>query len=202
MGTGNAAHQIYLDNYYMDIYEVTNAAYKLCVDGGKCDPPSDTNKYNNSTYAQHPVVYVDWNMARTYCEWRGARLPTEGEWEKAARGTDGRTYPWGEGIDCNKSNYSYNCAKNTTPVGSYESGKSPYGLYDMAGNVLEWTSSFYKSYPYVYNDGREDLNASGSRALRGGSWDGIDYVACASNRDRLDPSSVNVNIGFRCARSP
>ncbi len=140
-------HEVYLDDYYMDIYEVTNAEYKTCVDDGICKLPSSTDKYRDSKYAEHPVVYEDWNMAQNYCEWRGARLPTEAEWEKAASGTVGRTYPWGEDISCDKANL-YGCKFDTDPVGSYASGKSPYGIQDMAGNVLEWVSSLYKPYPY------------------------------------------------------
>lgn len=146
-------HEVYLDAYYMDIYEVTNSAYKLCADTGICEKPTKSERYTLSTYAQYPVVFVNWDMAKTYCEWRGGRLPTEAEWEKAARGTDGRTYPWGEVFDCanlNCSTYSFVKERNNPgwndginfepPVGNYESGKSPYGMYDMAGNVMEWVN--------------------------------------------------------------
>ncbi len=135
-------HTIFLDGFYMDMYEVTSALYAACVDVGGCTPPQNTGSYadsdyfRNSVYLHFPVIYVDWNQANTYCQWRGARLPTEAEWEKAARGTDERTCPWGEGIDCSKANFGV-CKVNTTAVGSYESGKSPYGMYDMAGNVWE-----------------------------------------------------------------
>jgi len=137
-------HQVYLDTYYIDKYEVTNVLYKVCVDAGVCNQPTTTSDYNNSQYVLHPVVYVNWNMAKEYCEWRDARLPTEAEWEKAARGTDGRTYPWGEGIDDTFANYNQNVG-DTTAVGDYPEGESPYGAYDMAGNVWEWVADLYDS---------------------------------------------------------
>jgi len=123
-------HTVYLDTFYMDAYEVTNAHYKACVDAGGCTPPqklgSSTHSiyYGNSNFDYYPVIYVNWNQAKAYCEWRGANLPTEAQLEKAARGIDERTRPWGEGIDCNKANY-FGCVGDTTKVGSYEGGKSP-----------------------------------------------------------------------------
>jgi formylglycine-generating enzyme required for sulfatase activity len=166
----NSEHRVSLDIFYMDIYEVTNANYASCVMADVCETPHFTKSdfrasyYGNPEYDNFPVIYVDWRMARTYCEtWRGARLPTEAEWEKAARGTDGRSYPWGEGISCKQANYDGDpdlaayCVGETSEVGSYEGGQSSYGLYDMAGNVFEWTSSLNRSYPYDAADGREDL---------------------------------------------
>ena len=168
----NIEHRFYLEAFYMDMHEVTNAHYAACVTAGVCEPPhfikSDfrANYYGNPEFDKYPVIYVDWAMARTYCEtWRVARLPTEAEWENAARGTDGRTYPWGEGISCDQANYDGDpvvaayCVGEISEVGQYESGVSPYGLYDMAGNVFEWTSSLPNAYPYAAADGREDLTA-------------------------------------------
>lgn len=200
-------HQVYLDAFYMDIYEVTNAAYKACEDAGACTSPKQTKSYSHDSYYydsqfdNYPVIYVDWNQAKAYCEWRGGSLPTEAQWEKAARGTDARTYPWGEEIDSNLVNYNQNVG-DTTKVGSYEGGISPYGMYDMAGNVWEWTSSLYQSYPYDPNDGREDLNASGSRVLRGGSWlNLVNVVRSAYRSNYVTPGSIFYSVGFRCARS-
>ena len=195
-------HQVYLDAFYMDKYEVTNALYKACVDAGGCTPPQNTSRYNDPKYENHPVVYVDWYQSQACCEWRGASLPAEAQWEKAARGTDGRTYPWGEGIDCGKANYS-TCKGDTTPVGSYESGQSPYGIYDLAGNVWEWTADWYSETYYQISPAKNPLGPeSGTyRVLRGGSWSNFEYNLRVSNRGRSDPDVANVNIGFRCLRS-
>jgi serine/threonine-protein kinase len=207
-------HPVDLQAYYIDKFEVTNAAYKRCVDAGACNPPKQSKSntrsayYGNFEFDEYPVIYVDWSMAKTYCEWRGpssgsgqTRLPNEAEWEKAARGTDGRTYPWGEDISCDKANYQSSCIGDTAKVGSYLGGVSPYGVYDMAGNVWEWVSSLYQPYPYVATDGREDLTSSGSRVLRGGSWDGDSSIVRTANRSGIDPSDSDYNIGFRCSRS-
>jgi len=220
MGESDQAHTVYLADFYMDKYEVTNALYKICVDAGGCTSPkypsSSTHPdyYGNSDYNDFPVIYVDWNQAKTYCEWRGASLPTEAQWEKAARGTDGRTYPWGSTFDGTKLNFcDKNCSfdwadktvddgyADTAPVGSYASGKSPYDIYDLSGNVWEWTSSLYQPYPYVSTDGREDLNASGNRVRRGGSWSlYVDNVRSAY-RGGSAPVNFGYYFGFRCARS-
>ena len=203
------AQLIYLDIFYIDKYEVTNSQYRACVTAGACLPPKKLNSstragyYNKPEFNSYPVVYVDWNMARNYCEWRGARLPTEAEWEKAARGPEGSVYPWGEEISCEEANFS-GCQKDTAAVSSFANAVSTYGVYNMAGNVYEWVSSLYKPYPYDLFDGREDLEAPGERVLRGGSWLSVDREneVRSAHREKADPATAKENIGFRCARTP
>ncbi|MDO9300739.1 MAG: SUMF1/EgtB/PvdO family nonheme iron enzyme, partial [Anaerolineales bacterium] len=200
-------HTVYLDAFWIDQFEVTNEMYAKCVaDNGICAAPSNTNYFNNSSYANHPVVYVNWNMAKSYCEWAGGDLPTEAQWEKAARGKDKRAYPWGNDTPNDTLlNYTQNVG-DTTKVGSYESGKSPYNAYDMAGNVWEWVNDYYQS-DYYTTLGDNAFNPQGplsgdSRVLRGGSWFGINGVTRSANRYWVDPAKSVSNVGFRCSRSP
>jgi formylglycine-generating enzyme required for sulfatase activity len=198
-------HKVSVNAFYIDKYEVTNALYKQCVDQGACDPPQASNSsthlnyYGNSEFDKYPVIYVTWNQAKAYCEWRGARLPTEAEWEKAARGTDGRMYPWGDNLDETFANFNYSVG-DTTPVGSYEKGKSPYGAYDMAGNVWEWVNSQDRPYPYTPDDGRESPTGDDLRVARGGSWGFVGVSVSSSYRYGFEATSSNLDLGFRCAR--
>ena len=203
-------HSVYLDSYYIDKFEVTNALYQACVNTGACKPPVHADSftrnsyYGNSQYADYPVVYVDWNMAKAYCEWRGAHLPTEAQWEKAARGTDARTYPWGEDVNCQKANYhsgDNSCPGGTSKAGSYESGKSPYGVYDMAGNVWEWVADWYSATYYKGPVSSNPLGPDNGQAhvLRGGSWSDDAPDIRSANRLRYAPNYINFNTGFRCA---
>ena len=198
-------HDVYVDAFQIDVYEVTNALYQACQDEGVCDPPRASNSstrteyYGNPEFADYPVIYVDWNQAKTYCEWRGARLPTEAEWEKAARGTDGRMYPWGGELTESLANFGYSVG-DTTAVGSYKDGESPYGLYDMAGNVWEWVSSRYGSYPYDPDDGRESATGGDVRAARGGSWGLVGVSVSTAYRYGFAPSTADLDLGFRCAK--
>jgi formylglycine-generating enzyme required for sulfatase activity len=134
-------HVVYLDTFYIDKLEVTNAQYRQCVEAGACWPPAkqeDRELYNMIEYANHPVMGLTWYQANDYCTWAGRRLPTEAEWEKAARGTDGRKFPWGAGIDCEH----VVCTNDVMPVGSHPKGASPYGALDMADNAEEWVSDW------------------------------------------------------------
>ena len=204
-------HSVNLDDYYIDKYEATNAAYQACVTAGKCKPPIQTDSFTRSkyygipAYEEYPVVYVDWNMAKEFCEWRDARLPTEAEWEKAARGSeDQRYFPWGNSeISCQIANYSGpgGCYNGTTMVGSYDGGASPYGVYDMAGNVWEWVADWYSETYYNVSPSRNPTGPDSglARVLRGGSWNRQEFDVRVSNRNRYNPTYFNFDIGFRCA---
>ena len=188
-------HTVNVDEFQIEKYEVTNRQYNQCVKADICVGNAIAKGKD-----LHPVVNVTWYDANAYCGWADGRLPTEAEWEKAARGTDERTYPWGEDISCDKANYQSSCVGDTSPVGSYESGKSLYGVYDMAGNVWEWTSSLYQSYPYNALDGREELGSTDFRVLRGGSWSNHEIGARSAFRLNYAPSNTYDGVGFRCAR--
>ena len=199
---------IYLDAFWIDQTEVTNAMYEKCVEAGVCSPPSADDSYTrdsyfgDSQYADYPVIYVNWYQAQEYCNWAGRRLPTEAEWEKAARGTDARKYPWGEQPPtCDLAHYTP-CLNDSAIVSSHLAGASPYGALDMAGNVWEWVSSLKWGYAYDANDGREDPDASGSRVKRGGSWSylGVGNDFYTTIRSGSFPESSYHNLGFRCAR--
>jgi serine/threonine protein kinase len=204
------AQKIKLDAFYIDKYEVTNEMYDACVYAVECRKPlqggsATRNIYFASpVYAKFPVLYVDWKMANAYCKWRGARLPTEAEWEKAARGTDARIYPWGNNEpDCGLANH-VGCVADTTPVDQFEKGQSPYGVFGMAGNVWEWTSTLFKNYPYDATDGREDPKAPGGRIARGGSWHvfgGNSGNVRTDTRLKLDTNYFGAYVGIRCAVS-
>ena len=190
--------RIRVEAFSIDRVEVTNARYGLCVEAGACSLPVGT-AFGDATKAGHPVTIVSWAQAAAYCQWVGKRLPTEAEWEKAARGVDGRRYPWGSRLEPDRVNAGYTAG--TAAVGSYAAGVSPYGVLDMAGNVWEWTSSLYRPYPYAAGDGREDLKARGARVNRGGSWYYEAWYVRTTYRATADHIYRRIaDLGFRCAR--
>lgn len=210
-------HSVWLDAFWIDRTEVTSAMYQKCVQDGVCSELSSVFEYYGndyySKYADHPVIYNDWDQAKTYCEWAGKRLPSEAEWEKAARGTDGRMYPWGnDNPSCSLENFNHGepalspyhgCAGTTNVVGSYPLGASPYGALDMAGNVWEWVNDWYGDQYYSVSPYRNPPGPSFGdvHILRGGSWYNFAKVTSASLRAWFAPTFPMMGIGFRCASS-
>ena len=204
--------KVWLDEYFIDRTEVTIGQYRACVEAGSCKEPrsKSDSKYCNwghSGREDHPINCVDWNQAEAFCRWAGKRLPTEAEWEKAARGTEGRKYPWGNReASCDYAvmdDGGDGCGKDRTwPVCAKERGNSPYGLCDMAGNVWEWVSDWYGE---EYYESGATRNPKGSkygeyRVLRGGCWGLYPWYLRASSRFRSLPSLRYYGSGFRCAR--
>jgi formylglycine-generating enzyme required for sulfatase activity len=200
------AHTVYLPSFYIDKYEVTNAQYEPFVKTTHRKPPLHwQGPTSPKSIADHPVVFVTWFDANDYCHWAGKRLPTAVEWEKAARGTDGRVFPWGNQFDPKKANTPYSKRGTTTPVGSFPSGRSPYGLFDMSGNVWEWTASWYKAYP-GNKKRRVETYGERYRVVKGGSFVDCSFYKCGIsaptfNRAFFKPEVKNQGFGFRCAQS-
>ena len=190
--------------YWIDKYEVTHSKYKAFVDATNYPPSLLWNRGEiPEGMEEHPVTFVSWFDAVAYCKWEGKRLPTEAEWEKGARGELGPTFPWGDEFDPSKSNSPQSGSKGTKPVGSFESGKSPYGLYDMVGNVWEWTANWYLPHPgnEVSNKQYGEIN----RLTKGGSWFdcmgyGCGISAPSFNRGAVVPETKNNTLGIRCAK--
>jgi formylglycine-generating enzyme required for sulfatase activity len=212
------AHRVELDSFWIDRTEVTNAQYRRCVQAGACTPPADPSSLTHPAYSRdpafntYPVIWVGWEQASAYCAWAGARLPTEAEWEFAARGPAGSLFPWGDSFDGTRLNYcDANCDlgpgdasiddgyPDTAPVGSYPSGASWCGALDMAGNVREWVADWFGPY-----HGRQ-LNPRGPRTgemivSRGGSWLDPPENVRSAKRGRNEPDFAIYKLGIRCAR--
>jgi formylglycine-generating enzyme required for sulfatase activity len=203
-------HSVALETFQIAKYPVTVAEYACFVRATKRMEPRGL--FNDLSWTQqisqrldHPVVNISWRDAVAYAKWLAQctghpwRLPSEAEWEKAGRGTDGRIYPWGDLFDAAQANTVDGERGGTTSIGSYPSGTSPYGALDMAGNVWEWTSSIFKPYPYIASDGREQIESTGDRVLRGGSWAHLYKVARVAYRNDSQLNYLYVGSGFRVA---
>lgn len=201
-------HSVSLDAYWVDQHEVTNAQYAQCVHAGKCSPPADVSSsshpsyFDNSRFAIFPVIHVVWNDARAYCDWAGKRLPTEAEWEKAARGTKGQLYPWGDEFDSTRANYD-GVVGDPSEAGRFSANASPYNALDMAGNVWEWVNDWYSGNYYASspNQNPQGPSAGTTRVLRGGGWDSAQSDLRTAARNQLTPDSEYYVVGFRCAQS-
>lgn len=200
-------HSVYLKAFHMDKYEVTNRQYKVFLDASGHPPPVDPNggiyswKGDAPPRGQEdlPVTYVSWHDADAYCRWAGKRLPTEAEWEKAARGTDGRQWPWGNDFRKEACNTKYTGSGKILPAGSIPEDRSPYGVHDLCGNVSEWTESWYLPYPGSTLN-RESFGET-HKVVRGGSWvmPAIPYSRSAYRANTYKPDYKHRGIGFRCA---
>ncbi|MBW1723410.1 MAG: SUMF1/EgtB/PvdO family nonheme iron enzyme [Deltaproteobacteria bacterium] len=201
------AHAVKLGAYYIDIYEVTYGDYMDCVRKGKCRRPrlgKSAGKNFPVPRKNWPVIGINWYDAENYCKWKHKRLPTEAEWEKAARGNTGNPYPWGDVIDCGHANYMKCKIGHPVQVGGYPAGKSPYGAMDMAGNAQEWVADWYDPDYYGNSPDKNPFGPSqGERkVLRGGSYDYVWSAVRTTYRYSDFPENHHNSYGFRCAASP
>jgi formylglycine-generating enzyme required for sulfatase activity len=200
-------HRVYLNAFHMDKYAVTVEQYAKYLEATDVEAPPEWDIMNQPQHQKRPVVNISWSDAASYCKWAGKRLPTEAEWEKAARGTDGRLYPWGNEtptrLHANFGKKEWASHMALVPVGMFELGKSPYGIYDMAGNVWEWVNDWY-DHDYYKKSPRKNPQgpATGkSKVVRGGNWLYVQDFLRASFRFNAEPSARQFGYGFRCAKT-
>ena len=198
------AHVVTLDAYWIDRHEVTNAQYTLCVQAGACRPSrlSNDDKYNGGDF---PAAGIPWRDAVDYCSWAGVRLPSEAEWEYAARGPESLIYPWGQAFVCEGGNFldeSTGCEdgySGSSPVGSFRQGDSWVGAWDMAGNVWEWVADEFSAYAGASVNEANTVTSSDTHILRGGSWGYTPAFVRAAYRYPVPPEADYLAVGFRCA---
>jgi formylglycine-generating enzyme required for sulfatase activity len=200
-------HSADLPDFFIDRLEVTNGLYKRFIDATQARPPRFWTERNFPKGREnHPVTGVSWYEADHYCRWAGKRLPTEAEWEKAARGADGREFPWGNVFDPKKANTGASGFGAPLPVGSLPEGVSPYGVLDMAGNAWEWVEDWYR--PYPGSDYKSPLFGQKEKVFRGGGYGGpgghyaLPLFYRAAYRSSIPPEEAYLDLGFRCAKSP
>jgi serine/threonine-protein kinase len=201
--------EVLISPFYMDVTEVTNSQYRTCATAGVCQPPREGSGtyrrdayYDRPEFDAYPVVWITWFDARDYCAWAGKRLPTEAEWEKGARGEDGRIFPWGNLFSSDRANTQDRGRESIEPAGRYRSGASPYDLLDMAGNVWEYVADWHDP-NYYFNGPDQDptgpnSSPSGQRVLRSGSYANYQHYARVANRGAVTPDSSTQFRGFRC----
>jgi len=199
--------KVFLNAFHIDKYSTTVGRFAKYLEATGADPPEYWNMVNVTADADYPVVGVDWDQAQAYCKWAGKRLPTEAEWEKAARGMDGRKHPWGNDPPSPQfanvgRGGTFGYTKSLEKVGTYEAGKSPYGVYEMIGNVWQWMADWYDR---SYYQNAPEKNPKGPekgefKVIRGGSWAKVPLVVRVAARHRAAPTSQTTSIGFRCAK--
>ena len=200
-------HEVWLDAFYIDVYEVTTERYATFLAATRRTAPWLWGSVDLDLHADRPVIGVTWFDADAFCRWAGKRLPTEAEWEKAARGTDERPYPWGVQVPtADLANFAvgarFSYSQALMPVGRYNGAGSPYGLYDMAGNVWEWVSDWYDGGYYDRSpaDNPQGPESGQLKAVRGGAWSDLPNYLLTYSRFKLSPDTRNSYTGFRCAQ--
>jgi formylglycine-generating enzyme required for sulfatase activity len=222
MGVGNnegypdarPSHEVILSDFFIDETEVTNALYKLCVDNSVCPEPEFTGSpsrvsyYGAEPFNEYPMIYLSWDEAQEYCQWRGGHLPTEAQWEKAARWdpatNTSRMFPWSHGsLDQFYLNFD-SLFGDTRAVKSYPEGASAYGLFDMAGNVKEWVYDWYDPNYYAVSPAEDPPGPDSGqfRVLRGGSYESKGSGVSTTFREYIGPGTKLATVGFRCAFTP